>query len=325
MSYNAKTYGQRHVVTGGGYPRDDLVTIGFHALLTEMASAGFVSFTQSATAPVSPDENDLWYKPDTGLTAENSPAGDSAFYRYDGAQWVAFSPSEFASYLLFFMDIAPGGGGAGPPLEAVGTGVAVYKGNDGVNDEIRAVKGLNGVAAAVGTDTGDIEVSLATQAAWSLMLRNSATNGVPAGTKISGLTDDPTPALADILVLEKDATGVLRGATLSAIGNTIRGGTEVVAVLVVDWDMPTSCTVVRSFGVDSISITGGGNNLLNVVFDGALADTFYEVRAFDGAASHAVELSQHISARTVNGFTFDNSGTGYDVATNNLCFIVTKV
>lgn len=96
--YNAKTHGKR-ITTDAKYPSDDLITTGFHTILLEMAAIGAIAFTQAADAPNAPTLNQLWYKPDTGLTANDAPSGNANFYRWDGLTWQVFTPTQFADYI----------------------------------------------------------------------------------------------------------------------------------------------------------------------------------------------------------------------------------
>ncbi len=114
-----------------------------------------------------------------------------------------------------------GGGGGGSPHENVGDGAQVHKGNDGTNDELRSIVGTGGVAAA--QNANDITVSLADIAAWGIYLRNSAAGGAPAATLVTALTNEPTPALLDKLILGKAADGALRSVTVGAVRGTSLG------------------------------------------------------------------------------------------------------
>jgi hypothetical protein len=65
----------------------------------EMATAGLITFTTSASAPAGPSLHDVWYRPDTGLSGNAAAAGNSALFYYDGATWQTMTPAFFAAYI----------------------------------------------------------------------------------------------------------------------------------------------------------------------------------------------------------------------------------
>lgn len=139
MAYSAQTHGIR-VTDAASYPNDVFVTHGFNTLLVEMAATGLISYTSSATDPGALGANTLWYKPDTGLSAAGSPAGDAALYRRNDANtsWVAMTPTLIAEYWQ-----ALNGGGfsinglaAETTLDTANDLLAMYDASEGADNKI---------------------------------------------------------------------------------------------------------------------------------------------------------------------------------------------
>lgn len=199
---------------------------------------------------------------------------------------------------------AGGGGGGGSPHENVGSGAQVHKTNDGTYDELRSIVGGTGITLTQNTD--EIEVKLANIAAWTIWLRNAGTTGAPAATLVTGLTDEPTPATTDKLILGKAADGALRSVTVSALRGSSSGGFVASGYATI----VSRTSMSGSSGVNATLTYSTVTGALSVAFGTALSSTRYHVQVWrDGASMVQVETFQ-VSSKTVNGFDIIDTGDG---------------
>ncbi|MGE5509931.1 MAG: phage tail protein [Bacteroidota bacterium] len=104
-----------------------------------------------------------------------------------------------------------------------GTAIGTYKGRNSNSYQFRAVEGQNGIAAAASSDGNKVLVGLSNQNGWTLLLRNSAAIGVPAGVGMLELTSEPNVQPTDFVLLGKSGDGALRRATRDAVIGQISG------------------------------------------------------------------------------------------------------
>jgi len=123
-----------------------------------------------------------------GLTAEDKPKHkirpliEGSNITFD----LVENPPGSGRYGLRISAAAAAGGGDDVPLENVGDGAFVFKGFDGTNDELRSIKGINGITVAQNGDVIEVDgaaisgATLATLAPMMLLQQVRAYNANPA-------------------------------------------------------------------------------------------------------------------------------------------------
>jgi hypothetical protein len=168
-----------------------------------------------------------------------------------------------------------GGGGGGSPHVNVGTGAQIHKGNNGTADELRSILVTGGLS--IGQNANDITITFAPQPAWSLMLRNAGSSGLPTGVGVFDLTLDAAPQSNDRVILGKSPSGDLRSTTVAALRGA---GAAIPAAGVMTISTGLSAHVVSSSNVGggSVALTPGNNLSVRLTFAAALANTNYLVQ-----------------------------------------------
>ncbi len=206
------------------------------------------------------------------------------------------SPSgEFA---LRIAAASGGGGGGDTVLVNVGDGADVYKGiNLDDEEELRGIKGLAPLAIAVNGDNIDVKLD---GTAYTLLLRNANSAGASAFETIISLTNEPSPALADKLLLGKAANGAFRSVSVEALrGSTglfakgrirIRydGGTGT-------WELVSTTDVIGG----AFSLSGTVTRVLTFTLTTGRSNTVYSVeQRINGAAMTTFVTRANGSAST---------------------------
>lgn len=231
--------------TDGDYPNPTVVTSATHAMLATLSALGFISYTQSATQPVGPALNSIWYKPDTGLAAGGAPANNATLKRWNGSEYETVTPALIATYWAHVWG-GPSvdgstilGDGLTTPLSVVtsaldlfgsgNAGIVPASGGGAVNflraDGVWAAPGGGGGSISDG-DYGDISVAsgvwtidsgavskekMANAAAFTLMGNASGSSATPADIDISTLSDIGQPVAGDYIpIRDASAAGALK-------------------------------------------------------------------------------------------------------------------
>lgn len=195
-----------------------------------------------------------------GLTAEDKPKHkirpliEGSNITFD----LVENPPGSGRYGLRISAAAAAGGGDDVPLENVGDGAFVFKGFDGVNDELRSIKGVNGVAV---TQDGDVILvdgsaiggsSLATLAPMFVAEEQRAGNTLPA---LLSHAVPHTRALNTVVVNQIEGCSLANGqVTLPAgtyrfdFSTVVNNGASFFGYL---WNVTANARIARGVGCDS--------------------------------------------------------------------------
>lgn len=121
-------------------------------------------------------------------------------------------------YAVRIAATAPGSGPTGNTLGNVGDGADVYKGTNSTVEELRGIKGIGPIGAAVNSD--NVEVGLPGDA-YQILMRDAGTTGQMAGKAITALTTEASPATDDYLLLGKNADGAPRKVTVANVRGSV--------------------------------------------------------------------------------------------------------
>ena len=256
--------------TDAGYPDHTVVTSAENLLLKAMAAVGMIGFTESATTPVSPSRNDIWFKPDTGLAAAGAPAGDATYQRYNGSTWETLTPGLWADYILelfatlntdgvtltgngittalavdttaldvFTSSLAgivpASGGGATNFLRADGTWAAPSGGGGGVSDGDYGDIDISGGVWSVDTNVVT-NAKMAQAAPYTLKMNPTGSTADLQDVDISTLDDIGTPGASDELIIrDASAGGALKRVSATAIPGAAGGAFQGPGAITETW------------------------------------------------------------------------------------------
>jgi hypothetical protein len=208
------------------------------------------------------------------------------------------NPVGSGRYGLRINAASAGGGGGSVPLENVGTGAQVYKGFDGTNDELRSIKGINGIT--VTQDTNEIVVNGAAISAATLnglapmMIARETRAGNAAAWALT------RNAYNRRRINTLDSNGIA-SATLSGEQITLPAGTYRVrgAAACFDsghmhtalWNVTDGALIAQGIGIDSHGTANScGISELTTRFTIA-ATKVIELRSYEASASSATPKS----------------------------------
>ena len=116
----------------------------------------------------------------------------------------------------------PGSGPTGNTIGNVGDGADIYKGTNSTVEELRGIKGIGPIGAAVNSDNIEVGIEGATA---TLLMRSAAGTGQSSMQSINSLTAETSPADTDELILQKSGGGALRKVTVAnARGSSTANG-----------------------------------------------------------------------------------------------------
>lgn len=232
---------------------------------------------------------------------------------------------------------APGSGPTGNTLANVGDGADVYKGTNGTTEELRGIKGVGPVGVAANGD--NVEVGIPAPQSAILMRAAAGDPGQMSAQTINSLTNEPNPAAADELVLQKAGNGLLRKVTKGALTSHIGG--SIIASGSYQYNVSNALTTNIGAGCTLTALgTGPLGDNMQVTFATATADTRYVVQRFvDMTRSYGIDggvvsstgrspVDLPIESLTVNGFILPLSRLmpdGTTSSTNMFHFVVIKL